>query len=198
MHDKCVAAGGNDGARQPIERHFRILVVDADPAFHRHRNFHRALHRRDAGCNEVGLRHQAGAEAAVLHPIRRTADIEVDLVIAETLADPRGFSELARIGAAELQRDGMLAGIEAEQPRAVAMDDGGRGQHLRVEPRAPRQQAMEHAAMPVGPVHHRGDGEAMGRGACVRFSHLGNLLDRSCGSTNAALVSRCNRPYTRP
>ena len=55
------------------------------------------------------LRHQAGAKAAVLHPIRRTADIEIDFVIAEILADLGRRREIARIGAAELKRDRMFA-----------------------------------------------------------------------------------------
>jgi hypothetical protein len=55
----------------------------------------------------------------------------------------------------------MFAGVKSKQPRAVAMNDGPGGQHLRVEFCTPRHQAMEDAAMPVGPIHHRGDGEAM-------------------------------------
>jgi hypothetical protein len=35
----------------------------------------------------LGLGHQAGAEAALLHPIRRAPDIEIDLVIAQILSD---------------------------------------------------------------------------------------------------------------
>jgi hypothetical protein len=50
---------------------------------------------------------------------RRAADIEVDL-IAEILADAGSRCELARLGAAELQRHRMLARIEAEQPPQVA------------------------------------------------------------------------------
>ena len=69
--------------------------------------------------------------------------------------------------AAELQRDRMLGGIEAEQPRAVAAQHRAGGDHLGVEPRAARQQAMEEPAMPVGPFHHRRDREAM-VGHCVR------------------------------
>ena len=131
------------------------------PAFDRDGNAHRALHGGDALGDQLRLRHQAGAEAAVLHPVRRTADIEIDFVVAEILADFRRRREIARIRAAELQRHRMFAGIEAEQPRAVAMNDGAGRQHLRVEPRTPRHQTMEDAAMPVGPVHHRGDGKAM-------------------------------------
>ena len=116
VHDQRVGAGGDDAARQRIQRDFRILIVDADPAFDGDRNFHRALHRSDAVGDQLRLRHQAGAEAAILHPVRRAADIEIDFVIAEILADLRRGREIARIGAAELQRHRMFAGIEAEQP----------------------------------------------------------------------------------
>src|SRR5262249_10259597 len=105
MHDQGVATGLDDVARELVERPFRILTVDADPTFHGDRDFHRALHRRDAIPNQLRLRHQTRAEAAVLHAIGGTADIEIDLVITKTFADPRGFDELARIGAAKLQRD---------------------------------------------------------------------------------------------
>ena len=96
MHDQRVAAGGDHAARQRIERRFRILVVDADAAFHRDGNFHRPLHRGDAVGHQRRLRHQAGAEAAVLHAVRRAADIEIDLVIAKILADPGSRREIRR------------------------------------------------------------------------------------------------------
>ncbi len=132
MDDQRVGAGGNDIARQRIQRDFRILVVDADPALDRDRNTHRALHGGDALGDQIRLRHQAGAETAVLHPVGRAADIEVDFVVAEILADLGCAGEIARIGPAELQRDRMLAGIESKQPRAVAMDNGAGRQHFRV------------------------------------------------------------------
>ena len=64
--------------------------------------------------------------------------------------------EIARIRAAQLKRHRMLAAVETQQPLPIAMQDGAGRQHLRVKPRMPRHQAMEHTAMPVGPVHHRG------------------------------------------
>ena len=73
----------------------------------------RGLHGRDAVADEGGLAHQAGAEAAVLDPVGRAAHIEVDLVVAELGADPRGLGELRRIGAAELDRDRMLLGARS-------------------------------------------------------------------------------------
>ena len=117
VDNKRVRAGGDHAARERIERDFRILVVDADPALDRDGNADRALHRGDAVGDQRRLRHQAGAEAAVLHPVRRTADIEVDLVIAEILADLRCDRELARIRAAELQRHRMFA---SRRSRAAA------------------------------------------------------------------------------
>ena len=161
MHDQRIGAGGDDTARQRIERDFRILIVDAEPAFDGDGNADRALHGLDAGRDQRRLRHQAGAEAAILHPVRRTTDIEVDLVIAEILADLRSGGEIARVRTAELQRHRMLDGIEAKQPAAIAMDDGARGQHLRVKPGTPRHQPVEHAAVPVGPVHHRCNGKTV-------------------------------------
>ena len=47
------------------------------------------LHGGDAVGDHLGLGHQTGAELARLHPVRRAADIEVDLVIAEIRADLR-------------------------------------------------------------------------------------------------------------
>ena len=159
MHDEAVGAGHDHRARQRVERDFGILVVDADPAFHGDGHAHRGLHRRDALRYQLRLRHQAGAEAAVLHAIRGAADIDVDLVIAKIFADLSGFREMRRIGTAELQRHRMLAGVIAEQPLPVAMNDRACRQHLRIEQRPPRHQPVKHPAMAIGPVHHRGDGE---------------------------------------
>ena len=70
----------------------------------------------------VGSRHQAGAEAALLHAVGRAADIEVDLVIAEIVADLRRLGELraARSRRAAARQD--APAVEAEQPLAVAME----------------------------------------------------------------------------
>ena len=127
------------------------------PALHRHRNFHRRFHGGDAVGHQRRLDHQAGAEAAFLHPVGRAADIEIDLVVAEIFADARASAERRRIAAAELQRHRMLGRIEAEQPRAVAAQHRAGGQHFGVDQRAAREQAMEEPAMPVGPFHHRRD-----------------------------------------
>ncbi len=50
----------------------------------------RVLHGGDAVADQCRLGHQAGAEAALLHALGGTADIEVDLVEAEIGGDARG------------------------------------------------------------------------------------------------------------
>ncbi len=120
-------------------------------------NRHRRLHRRDAVADQSRLRHQAGAEAAVLHAVGRAAGIEIDLVKTQIRADARAGSKRARVGAAKLQRQRMLGRVVAQQPRSIAMQHRADGQHFGIKQRPARQQAMEEPAMPVGPFHHRSD-----------------------------------------
>ena len=134
------------------------------------RVFHRLMTRRTRLYTEMLT------TGAILHPIRRTADVEVDFVITKILADFRAGCEVAWIGAAELKRNRMFAGIESEQPPSIAMDDGASRQHLRVEPRAPRHQTVEDAARPVGPVHHRGNGKSSIQG--IHLIDLTHSIDR--------------------
>ncbi len=55
------------------------------------------FHRGDALRDKLRLGHQARAEAAVLHPVGWAADIQVDFVIAEILADLRSCREILRV-----------------------------------------------------------------------------------------------------
>jgi hypothetical protein len=68
--------------------------------------------------------------------------------------------KLGRFAAAELKRERMLLDAEVEMARLVAMQQRTGRHHLGVKPGAAGQQAMEIAAVPVGPVHHRRDREA--------------------------------------
>ena len=67
-----------------------------------------------------------------MHPIARTAAVEIDLVVTHRRTDSRGFREMRGVAAAELQRHRMFLGIESQQPLAVAAQDGARGHHLRI------------------------------------------------------------------
>lgn len=48
------------------------------------------------------------------------------------------------------------------------MHDGRGSHHLGVKHRPPGHLAVKDAAVPVGPVHHRGDGEAVGETDILR------------------------------
>ncbi len=73
-----------------------VLGVDADPGLDRDRQADGMAHRPHAGGDQLGLGHQAGAEAGALDPVRGAADVEVDLVVAGRLAERRGARELVR------------------------------------------------------------------------------------------------------
>ena len=159
---------------EPFQISLAVLIVDADAALDGDRHRHPRPHRRHAARDEIWLRHQAGAEASLLYPVRGAADVEVDLVVAEALADGGGLREPRGIGAAELQGDRVLFGVEGKQPLAVPVQDRLRRHHLRVEPRAAREQPMEEPAVPIRPVHHRGDAEFGGRVShSLRISGVG-------------------------
>ena len=51
----------------------------------------------------------------------------------------------------------MLFLVEAQVALDVAVDQRAGGDHLRVQPRVAADVAVEHAAVAVGPVHHRGN-----------------------------------------
>ena len=74
----------------------------------------RVAHRLHAVGHQGRLGHQAGAEGAVLHPLRGAAAVQVDLVEAPALAEPRAAGKVVALGAAELQRDRMLGAVEVE------------------------------------------------------------------------------------
>lgn len=161
MDDERVDAGRAHRGRHRIERRFRILIVDTDPALHRDGDGNRRLHRRNAIADERRLAHQAGPEGPALDAIGRAAAIQVNLVIAEIGADLRRLCQQRRIVAAELERDRMLDIVETDQPLPVTADHSLRRHHLGIEPGAARHQAMDDPAMPISPVHHRRHGESM-------------------------------------
>ena len=107
VHDEGAAAGAGDRIDEALQVGLAVLLVDADAALDGDGHGDALLHGGDAGGDQLRLRHEAGAEAALLHAVGGAADVEVDLVVAETFTDRGGFGERGRIGAAELQRDGM-------------------------------------------------------------------------------------------
>ena len=157
MHDERVDTGLLDGVSKRFERMLGILVIDGDTALDGDRHSRRVLHGGNAFADQHRLGHQAGAETALLHALGGTPDIEVDLGEPEIGGDARAKGELVRLAAAQLKRDRMLARIMGQQPRPVAVQHRAGGDHLGIDQRARCEQAMEEPAMPVGPIHHRGD-----------------------------------------
>ena len=131
------------------------LIVDSDAAFHRDFDRRGGDHRGDAVGHKRRTLHQHRAETARLDPVRRAADVQVDLVVSVAAGDPRGLGQFRRVRPAKLQRHRMFGRVEAQQAVAVAMDHRGRCHHLGVKQRMARHLAMEVPAMPVRPVHHR-------------------------------------------
>src|SRR5438445_11170933 len=80
--------------------------------------------------------------------------------------------------AAELQRARMLERIKADELRAVAMQHGAGRDHLGIDERAARHEAMEEPAVPVGPLHHGGDGESVW---LIWLHFIGALAGRQVG-----------------
>src|SRR5262249_28546643 len=108
VHDEARAAGVGDDINKAIKVAFAVLVVDTDPALDGDRHAQPALHRRYAARNQLGLGHQTGAEPALLYPVRRTADIEVDFIVTKRLPQLRGIRERPRLAPGQLQGHGMF------------------------------------------------------------------------------------------
>jgi hypothetical protein len=159
MDDEGPAARGRDGLDELLQEGVFLGIVDADPAFHGDRDRDGPPHGGDALGDDPGHRHQAGAEVGFLDPVGRAAAIQVDFVITGCGAEFRAAGEGIRVAPAQLQRDRVLGRIEAQETRAVAVDQGARRDHLRVQPRALRQQAQEIAVVPVRALHHWGHTE---------------------------------------
>ncbi|MNL20569.1 hypothetical protein D3C87_1418260 [compost metagenome] len=134
-----------------------FFVIQAQTVLHSDRNVDRVLHRFHAIRHQGRLRHQAGAKRALLHALRRTAAIQVDLVVAPLPAQPGGLGQGFRLAAAKLQRHGVLGLVKVQVTRDIAMQQRARGDHFRVQACARGQQPVKIAAMAVGNVNHRGD-----------------------------------------
>jgi hypothetical protein len=98
--------------------------------------------------------------ASRLHPVRRAADIEVDLVIPPIQPDPRRLGQLCPD---PIRQAAGPRGVRRRRNRQHAAHDPrgsarGPSPFPCIEQRPPRHQPMQIAAMTVGPVHHRGTG----------------------------------------
>jgi len=103
--------------------------------------------------------HQVSAEDPAGRPVTRATAVEIDLIVTRLLASCGRNRQLARITAAELQRNGVFLGIEFEQRGAITVHQIGGRDHFRVEEHPLREAAQEITAMTIRPSHHRCDAE---------------------------------------
>ncbi len=152
---KPVGASTSDNVDESRHVLVGVHVVNANAMFNRNRNRHRGFHGRNGFGDNLGRGHEAGTKTALLHPARRTADIEIDLVVAPLLANAGAFGKLGRIVAAQLQGNGMLNVGKVEVALPVAEQDGARGNHFAVQQRAAGDVSHQEAKMTIRSVHHR-------------------------------------------
>src|SRR5450830_476539 len=157
MHDERLAAGLGNLADEVAHEVIRLDVVDADAMLDGNINRHRIAHGLHAIGHQRRFGHQAGTERALLHPFGRATAIQVDLVVAPLLAQLGALGQVGRFAAAELQGHRMLFFIEIQMTRDVAVQQSAGGDHFGIQPSMACDLTMEDAAVPVRPVHHRGD-----------------------------------------
>jgi len=174
--------GGSQGVHEGQEFGVGILVVDADPVFHRHRQGPLG-HRLDAAGQMGRLGHQAGAEAPLLHPLAGAAHIQVDLVITPGRCQLGRLGQQAGIVTPDLEGEGLFAGVEIQQAVTTAVVQGLRHHHLGVEKAVAGDLPHQHPEVAIGAVHHRRHTEAIRgcrRRLTVPLSHPPMLpFDRS-------------------
>ena len=165
MHHEDVAPRVRDGADEVAHEVVGINVIEPDAMFYRDWDMrrHHVKHRFDAIRNQRRFRHQARTERTALHTLRRTAAVQIDLVVAPVHADLRGTRKVVAFATAELQRDGMFDLRETQvTPMLLLAAEYQRagGDHFGVQPRVRCEQAEQHATVTIRPIHHRGGGES--------------------------------------
>ena len=156
MHDEMLATRLRHGAHKIAHKVVALATVQPNAVLHRHRHIHHVAHGLDAIGHQLRLCHQASTKRTALNPLGGAAAIQVDFLVTPLRTQLGGLGQIGGFAAAQLQRHRLLFGIEVEVPGHIAVDECAGGDHLGVEQRVARQQTVEVAAVPIGPVHHRG------------------------------------------
>ena len=191
MHAEAAGAGIGQRVHEGQQLGVGVALVDADAVLHRHRQGAGLRHGGDAACHHLWLRHQAGAEAPLLHLLTGAAHVEVHFVVTAIRRDPRGLRQQPRVVTPQLQGHGMLDRVEADQPLQPLLSPmiaARAGQaavvhrlghhHLAVEQAAAADLTEQHPEVPIGVVQHRRHTEAVGscRNAPGRLGRGGRVL----------------------
>ena len=160
MNSEAGAASFVNRADEIAQLGIALPTIDADTMLHRDRRAAGILHRLNAVTHQRRVRHQAGANHIVLHPIAGAADVQVDLGVAGFFSQRRALGQLLRIAAAQLQCQRLLFGAVTQKTLTVAMQHCARSDHFRIQQRTPADQPRKVAIVAVSPVHHRRNAEA--------------------------------------
>ncbi|STG44827.1 Uncharacterised protein [Escherichia coli] len=173
-----LAFAGN-GVDEIAEKFIAVLVVDANTRFHRHRNRHHIAHRFHAVGNQLRITHQTRTKHAVLHPVRRAADIQVDLIISTRFCQLRTLRQRRRIATAELQRYRMFF-FTIRQVITFTVNNRPCSYHFSIQQRIAGKQTQEIAAMSVRPVEHRSNAKPRIPVNTSFFRHHAGLINFLC------------------
>ena len=149
-----------NGVDEIAEKFIAVLIIDANTRFHRHRNRHHIAHRFHAVGNQLRITHQTRTKHAVLHPVRRAANIQVDLIVSTRFCQLRTLCQRRRIATPELQRYRMFF-FTVRQVITFTVNNRPCGHHFGIQQRIAGKQTQEITAMSVRPVEHRGNRETV-------------------------------------
>ena len=184
VHDEDLAATAlSHGADEVAHEAVILTAGDADAVLHRHRQRCRVAHGLHTLGHQGRFGHQAGAKGTALHTFAGAAAIQIDLVVAPLFGQFGAGRQVGGFAATQLQRHRVFDRAEVQVMRHVAVQQRAGGHHLGVQAGAARHQAVQDAAVPVGPVHHGRDGQAPGvkrligrHWSCLRRSRQGSVV----------------------
>ena len=127
----------SNGAHKVGEVGIAFLMVDAQPVFDGDGNIHRVHHGFDTVPYSLRFRHQAGAKAPILYPVRRTAAVKVNLIVTPVHCQLRAFSQRSGFTTSQLQGQGMFNGVIIQVSGNVAVQKSTSGDHFGIESGVP-------------------------------------------------------------
>ena len=92
----------------------QFLVVPAGAELHGERNRNRGAHFTQDALDQRQVAQQARAAVALDHFVHRAAEVDVEDIEAQILADARGVGHHRGIGAEKLRGNRMLLGLEGQ------------------------------------------------------------------------------------
>ena len=160
VHDKHRATGLRHRADKVAHKAIVFVFINTDAVLDRDRHIDHIDHGFDTVGHQHGLVHQAGAKGPALYAFAGAAAVQINLVVAPLRAQTGGHRQVGRLAATQLQGQRMLLGVKAQMPVDITVHERAGGHHFGIQAGVAGEEAVQIAAMAVGPVHHGGDGQA--------------------------------------